>query len=106
MISPSIQILSRITGNDVRHEARACITSFDILKHIRTMRLKWLGSILRQEGGENRMLLRAVEMQSIMNQPGNLLSDAPTHNDFNHLMELVRDKAFWSEHIRFTLHIM
>ena len=72
------QMLSRITGNDVRHEARSCTTSFDILKHIRTMRLKWFGTILRQERGGNRMLLRSVEMQSIMNQPGNLLSDAPT----------------------------
>ena len=33
-------MLSRITGNDVRTEARASTSSFDIVKHIRVRRLR------------------------------------------------------------------
>ena len=41
------QMLSRITGNDVRDESRSSTTNFDIVKHIRLRRLRWMGQILR-----------------------------------------------------------
>ena len=34
------QMLSRITGNDVRTEARSTTSSFDVVKHIRVRRLR------------------------------------------------------------------
>ena len=65
------QMLSRITGHNVMQEARRATTSYDILTHIRRMRLTWLGQILRSN--PNSMLFRAVEMQRDMDMTGNLL---------------------------------
>ena len=40
-------MLARITGQSVREEARRATTSFDLVRQIRVMRLKWLGYILQ-----------------------------------------------------------
>ena len=69
------QMLSRITGQTVRQEARSCTTSYNILKHIRVMRLNYLGLILR--GNPNSLTFDAVHQQFQMGTPGNLLMDTP-----------------------------
>ena len=94
------QMLSRITGQTVRQEARSCTTSYNILKHIRVMRLKYLGLILR--GDPNSLTFGAVHQQFQMGTPGNLLMDAPPHLDWTDLVNKAHDTAFWKEH---TLHI-
>ena len=91
-------MLSRITGQHVRTEARSVTTSFDIIKHIKTMRIKWLGNILRDENAQDRLVYSALQMHTY---PGGLLSDAPPHTNLQHLRELAMDKAFWNEHIKF-----
>ena len=84
------RMLARVTGNNVRQEARACTTSYDIIKHIRAMRLKWLQQILC--GDPNRMVFKAVEMQSHLNTEGSILMDAPYHTNMQELVSLAKDK--------------
>ena len=94
------QMLSRITGQTVRQEARSCTTSHDIhvLKHIRTMRMKYLGSILR--GDPNSLTYCAVRLQYVMGTPGNLLMDAPPHENWTDLVVMTHDTTFWKEQTR------
>ena len=87
------QMLSRITGNDVRTEARSATSSFDIVKHIRVRRLRWLGQILR--GNQGRLLFKAMEAQYAMQSPGNLFMDAPPHANLQDLVNQSYDKHFW-----------
>ena len=87
------QMLSRITGNDIRTEARPATSSFDIVKHIRVRRLRWLGQILR--GHQGRLLFKAIEAQHAMRNPGSLFMDAPPHVDLQDLVNQSYDKTFW-----------
>ena len=91
------QMLSRITGNSVQVEARRATTSHDIIKHIKTMRMKWLRNILCDDNAHHRLIYHAI---SLHNYHGSLLSDVPEHRDLEHLTELARDRVFWNEHIR------
>ena len=87
------QMLSRITGNDVRTEARSTTSSFDVVKHIRVRRLRWLGQILRDNQG--RLLFKVMEVQYSMQIPGNLFMDAPPHVNLQDLVNQSYDKAYW-----------
>lgn len=69
------QMLSRVTGRNVRDEVRESTTSFDILRHIRKIRLKWLGDILRSD--TDRMIYQCIHLQMHLNNPGSILMDAP-----------------------------
>ena len=91
-------MISRITGHNVMQEARRATTSYDILTHIRRMKLTWLGQILRSN--PNSILFRAVEMQRDMGMAGNLLMDAPFHQNLEELRFYAIDKAFWNEQIK------
>ena len=91
------RMLARVTGNSVRQEARACTTSYDIIKHIHTMRLRWLQQILC--GDPNRMVFKAVEMQASMNMEGSILMDPPQHANMQDLVALAKDKVYWREHV-------
>ena len=88
------QMLARITGNEVSFEARSTTSSFDVVKHVRIRRLRWLGQILR--GDQNRLLFKAVETQLTMGIPGNLLMDAPTNTSLDDLVTLAHDKGYWT----------
>ena len=86
-------MLSRITGNDIRTEARPATSSFDIVNHIRVRRLRWLGQIL--SGHQGMLLFKAIEAQYSMRNPGNLFMDAPPHVDLQDLVNQLYDKTFW-----------
>ena len=92
-------MLARFTGQTQRQEARRATTSYDLVRHVRVMRLKWLGFILRQV--DTRLVKQAVQLQSAMDMQGNILMDAPNHRDLEELSVMAKDKAFWSEHIKF-----
>ena len=92
------QMLSRVTGKSVQQEARADTTSYDLLKHIRRMRIQWLGQILRSNS--DNIVAQSVKVEMEMNSPGNILMDAPAHNNFHELVTLAIDKAFWREHVQ------
>ena len=85
---------SRVTGNSVYVESRPTTASFDLVKDIRTRRLKWLGQILR--GDKDRILFDAVRHQHEYCISGHLLMDVPPHNDFDELVNMAKDKTFWS----------
>ena len=59
------QMLARITGRNVREEARSTTSSFDIVKNIRVRRLRWLGQILR--GDQDRLKIVPGDEISIRN---------------------------------------
>ena len=89
-------MLSRITGRHVREESRATTTNYDILLHMRRMCLRWLGEILRSS--QNNLTFKVIELQVLMNTPGNILEDAPTFTDMPDLVTEVMDRSFWKEH--------
>ena len=89
-------MLSRITGRHVREEARATTTSYDILLHIRRMRLRWLEKILRSN--QNNLTFKTIELQVLINTPGNILEDAPAFTDTQDLVTKAMDRSFWKEH--------
>ena len=92
-------MLARITGQSIREEARRATTSFDLVRQIRVMRLKWLGYILQQD--EARLIFQAIEVQYDFYQTGSILMDAPRHKDLQDLIVKAKDTAFWKEHINF-----
>ena len=87
------RMLARITGRSVRDEARSATASYDVVKHIRTRRLRWLGEILR--GDQNRLLFHAMRAQHRMKSAGSMLMDAPQVDNFDDLIPLANDKVFW-----------
>ena len=68
--------LSLITGKTVREERIA--PSFDIIKVLRTRRLRWLGHILRMD--EDRLIRKAVTSIVKPYPEGSILMDAPDHD--------------------------
>ena len=92
-------MLARITGQSIREEARRATTSFDLVRQIRVMRLKWLGYILQQD--EARLIFQAIEVQYDFYQTGSILMDSPSHKDLQDLIVKVKDTVFWTEHIKF-----
>ena len=98
------QMLARITGRDVQTEARSATSSFDLIKNIRTRRLKWLGQILR--GDQTRILFKAIEQQHVAQDPGNLFMDTPNHVSLEDMIVLAKDKTYWkSLEARIPSHI-
>ena len=89
------RMLARITGNEVRVEARAATTSHDIVAHMRRMRMRWLGRILR--GNQDNLTFKAIMAQIHMGGLGNLLMDAPPFVDLQDLVVKATDKALWTE---------
>ena len=90
-------MLSRITGKSVQQEARTDTTSYNLLNQIRRMRLKRLGQILRSNS--DSIVAQAVKVQMTMNSPGSIHMDAPYHRNFQELVTMAVDKAFWREHV-------
>ena len=87
-------MLSRITGNSIREEARAATSSYNLVRQIRRRRFKWLGQILRSD--KRRLLHQMVLVQHDNRTPGDLLMDTPPHQDFNDLIKQAEDKPFWN----------
>ena len=87
------KMLTRFTGKTIPQEARATSSTFNLVKHIRVRRLKWIGHILR--AGPDRLIYQAVEEQRRLGLPGNLLMDAPPHNSLTELAIQAKDRAAW-----------
>ena len=56
-------MLSRITGNGIRIEARAATSSYNLVRQIRRRRFKWLGQILRMD--TNRLLHQMTKVRAV-----------------------------------------
>ena len=69
------RMLIRISGKTIQEESRETTTSFDVVKQMRKIRLKWLGHILRT--GQDRLIFQAVVQQKQLGTKGSLLMDAP-----------------------------
>ena len=87
------RMLSHITGNSARSEARPQTTTFNLVQAIRIRRYRWLGHILRSP--KNRLIHRALAIQLEINSPGNLFLDAPAFSNMDHLREQAMDRAGW-----------
>ena len=87
------KMLSRFTGKTIPQEARAVSSTFNLVRHIRIRRLKWLGHILR--AGPSRLIYQAVEEQRRLGLPDNILMDAPPHLSLVELAIKAKDRATW-----------
>ena len=76
--------LAIITGRSVRDER--VTPSFDIIKELRTRRLRWLGHILRMD--KDRLLRKAVVSMEKPYPEGSILMDAPKHDSMTDLIAL------------------
>ena len=93
-------MLSRITGHSVCVEVRRATTSFDVVRHIRVMRLRWLAELLRDDKLHTRYIYTiSCSALALHTYPDRLLSDAPPHANLEHLASLTKDKAYWKEHV-------
>ena len=88
------KMLARIMGTSIRAEARSTTSHFDLVKDVRTRRLKWAGDILRMDA--TRLLHKAIEAQLAMNVQGGLLMDAPQGMTLGELKQLATNKTIWS----------
>ena len=86
-------MLARFTGQSIPQEARPATTSFNLVRHIRVRRLKWVGQILRK--GPGTYQFSALKAQRQMNKKGNMLMDAPQHDDVEDLIPLAMNKTTW-----------
>ena len=89
------KMLARFTGKTIPQEARPQTTSYNLLLRIRQQRLRWVGHILRCD--EERIIHTIVQVQHEHKRYGNLLMDAPPHQDLHHLTELAMDRATWRD---------
>ena len=90
------QMLSRITGESVRSQARSETAVYDLVKNIRKRRLRWLGKILR--GDETRLLFEAMKVQYYEHGEGvkgTLFMDSPASDSFEELILTANDKIHW-----------
>ena len=86
-------MLSTITGRSVQEEASSTTASFDLVRHIRVRRFRWVGGILRMN--QDRLLFKAITYQHENGTGGSLTMDVPQHNNLTHLTQLASDKAYW-----------
>jgi len=86
-------MLSSITGRLIQEEARSTTSSFDLVRHIRIRRFRWLGEILRMHS--DRLIFKSTVFQYENNNLGSLTMDVPQHNNLIHLIQLARDKTHW-----------
>ena len=90
--------LFRITGRDIREETKDPTAECDLEKHVRSLRLKWVGHILRKDESfpARRMLMNDEKRY----EEGSVLMDAPKHDTMEELAELaiihVKYVWFWS----------
>ena len=93
------QMLSRVTGESIRSQAKSETAVYDLVKNIRKRRLRWLGKILR--GDETRLLFETMKVQyyeHVEGVKGTLFMDVPTNNNNNSFEELVlssNDTIYW-----------
>ena len=87
--------LFRITGRDIREETKDPTADCDLEKHVRSLRLKWVGHILRKDESfpARRMLMNDEKRY----EEGSVLMDAPKHDTMEELAELARkdNKESW-----------
>ena len=87
------RMLARFTGKSIPAEARPATCSLNLIRKIRQRRLRWVGHILRQ--GPGHIIYSALAAQSRNNTEGNLLMDAPPHNNLDDLTPMAMDRASW-----------
>ena len=91
-------MMSRITGKTIHEEASRKTRTFDVVAHIRSRRLQWVGHILRME--EGRLVHQALRYIHDHRKDGDLLMDAPSHLTWTELIMLANDRDGWRSRVR------
>ena len=94
------QCLSIITGRNQRTER--VHPTWDLIKTLRTRRLRWLGHILRLD--EDRLLRKVVIAMEKPYPKGSIMMDAPPHDTMDDLIYLAGDHGYenhkeWSAYV-------
>ena len=71
------RMMSRITGKTIREEVSRKTRTFDVVDHILSRRLQWVGHILLMK--EGRLVHQAVRYMYEHRKDGDLLMDAPSY---------------------------
>ena len=80
------RMVVRITNRTIKEEASESTRTFDIIAWIRVHRLQWMGHVLRfEKKHEVRLIHKAVEYMFANRQTGDLLTDIPSHKDWEDL---------------------
>ena len=93
------RMLAWITGNSIPYEARPATTTFNIIRKLRTCRLRWVGHILR--AGPQNPSYQALKALHLNPKPGSLLMDAPNLNSIEAIAVLAEDRAAWRDLIHY-----
>ena len=64
-----------------------------IIRYLKTLRLKWVGHVLRRK--ENFPAKRAMMMEQQPYEEGSILEDTPEHGSMAELIELAEDREKW-----------
>ena len=93
------RMVAHITGKSVKEEASKDTRTFNVLKWIRARRLQWAGHILRLKpknaDEKPRMIFTALKYIFDNKKQGDLLMDAPPHNNWEDLLKKAEDRAGW-----------
>ena len=68
--------------------------SFNLVRHLRARRLRWLGHILRMK--EGRLLRKVVCAKAQPYPEGSIFMDTPRHSSMDRLIKLASNRKLWS----------
>ena len=91
-------MIARITGHTIPTEVRPHMTSFNLVKKIRSRRLRWVGHIVRT--GPESIMYQALVTHQTMGYTGNLLMDSPPHDSIEGLRPIANDRDKWRAIVR------
>ena len=87
------KMVSHVTGNSIREETSRATRTVDIVRIIRTRRMRWLGHILRMD--PQRLVHKAVQYMSANRSEGDLLMDVPATLSWEELKLLAANRDGW-----------
>ena len=85
-----------ITGRSWREES--VNPSVNLIGHLRSRRLRWLGHILRMPA--DRMLHRMVCQSSQPYPLGSIFDNAPPHSSMERLVKIASDRRYWKSLVK------
>ena len=92
------KMVSRITGQSIREEAKVGTRTLDLVRIIRARRFKWVGHILRM--GDNRLVKQGLQQTYENRQEGDILMDVQPTSSWEELVRLAADRKQWRDRAR------
>ena len=84
------KMVSRITGQSIREEAKVGTRTLDLVRLIRARRFKWVGHILRMK--DSRLVKQGLQQIYENRQEGDILMDVQHTSNWEELVSLATDR--------------